>query len=204
MLSAFTASLLLVTVSELGDKTFFVAVILSSCYSRRLIMMGVIAGLILMTVLSVLLGQFASFIPKIYLKYLEVALFIGFGFKLLYDASQMSPQSDSSEAKEATAAVNKATSKLPENKAGLAIISSAFFMTFFAEWGDRTQVATIALAASNNLLGVTFGAILAHAICTAIAVIGGSLIAKQISERMITAIGGLLFFIFAAVAGFQI
>ncbi|PSP10280.1 MAG: hypothetical protein BRC56_01315, partial [Cyanobacteria bacterium SW_9_47_5] len=31
MLSAFTASLLLVTVSELGDKTFFVAVILSSC-----------------------------------------------------------------------------------------------------------------------------------------------------------------------------
>ncbi len=73
-------------------------------------------------------------------------------------------------------------------------------MTFIAEWGDRTQIATIALAASNNVFGVTVGAILGHTICALIAVLGGKFIAGRISERTVTAIGGLLFYVFAAVA----
>ena len=43
-------------------------------------------------------------------------------------------------------------------------------MTFLAEWGDRSQLATIALAASFNLLMVTLGALIGHFICTAAAV----------------------------------
>ena len=35
VLTAFTASLLLITISELGDKTFFIAVILAMRHSRR-------------------------------------------------------------------------------------------------------------------------------------------------------------------------
>lgn len=73
-------------------------------------------------------------------------------------------------------------------------------MTFTAEWGDRTQIATIALAATYQPLGVVLGATLGHAICTAIAVVGGRLIAGKISERMITAIGGCLFILFGLVA----
>jgi putative Ca2+/H+ antiporter (TMEM165/GDT1 family) len=69
-----------------------------------------------------------------------------------------------------------------------------------AEWGDRTQIATIALAASHNVLGVTIGAILGHTICALIAVLGGKLIAGRISERTVTIIGGLLFYLFAGVA----
>jgi len=64
VLTAFTAGLLLITISELGDKTFFIAVILSMHHSRRLVFTGVVAALAAMTVLSVAFGQVASLLPK--------------------------------------------------------------------------------------------------------------------------------------------
>lgn len=70
-------------------------------------------------------------------------------------------------------------------------------MTFVAEWGDRSQITTIVLAASENLYGVIIGGVLGHAICTGIAVIGGRLIATKISVRTVTIIGGIVFLIFA-------
>lgn len=42
----------------------------------------------------------------------------------------------------------------------------AFTLTFLAEWGDRSQIATIGLATTSDVLGVTIGGILGHAICT--------------------------------------
>ena len=203
MLTAFTAGLLLITVSELGDKTFFIAVILAMRHSRRLVFTGVLAALAAMTILSVLLGHAASFLPKTYIHYAEIALFFGFGLKLLYEASRMPAKSECDTAEEAMETVKEAELKSPKRKTPLSIVLEAFCLTFLAEWGDRTQIATIALAASNSALGVTTGAILGHGICAAIAVIGGRLIAGRISERVITAIGGGLFLIFGAIAGWQ-
>lgn len=203
MLSAFTAGLLLIGVSELGDKTFFIAAILAMRHSRRLVFAGVIAALATMTVLSVLMGQVASLLPQVYIHYAEIALFVGFGFKLLYEASQMPAQScDVEIVQEATDVVEKAEFKLPK-QTPVEIYLEAFVLTFLAEWGDRTQIATIALAAGNNPVGVTAGAILGHAICAAIAVIGGRMLAGYISERTITGLGGCLFLIFGVVAWLQ-
>ncbi|MBE9125119.1 MULTISPECIES: TMEM165/GDT1 family protein [unclassified Coleofasciculus] len=211
MLAAFTAGLLLITISELGDKTFFIGVILAMRYSRRLIFVGVMAALAAMTILSVLLGQVVGLLPQHYIHYGEIALFLGFGFKLLYDASQMPAQAENTGAKEAALEVAQqdrdGTVTLSKQKGwcspNLAILLQAFAMTFLAEWGDRTQISTIALAATHPPIGVTAGAILGHGICTAIAVIGGRLIAGRISERLITALGGVLFLIFGAVAIFR-
>ena len=53
MSEAFTAGLLLITISELGDKTFFIAVILAMRYSRLVVFLAVISALSLMTVIFV-------------------------------------------------------------------------------------------------------------------------------------------------------
>jgi putative Ca2+/H+ antiporter (TMEM165/GDT1 family) len=218
VLTAFTASLLLITVSELGDKTFFIAVILAMRHPHRTVFSSVLAALALMTVLSVALGQVVALFPKEYTHYGAIALFLIFGAKLIYDASQMSAKSNEEVVHEAKEAVEtqdspnsiaklpifgKALSGILSRSPWLGVWTQAFVMTFVAEWGDRTQISTIALAAAYNPIVVTLGAILGHGICTAIAVIGGRLIAGRISERIITAIGGVLFIIFGVTAYFQ-
>jgi len=77
------------------------------------------------------------------------------------------------------------------------VFIQCFTMTFLAEWGDRSQIATIALAASKNPYGVTVGGIIGHAMCTGLAVLGGKLLATRISERTVAAVGGILFLFFA-------
>lgn len=200
MLTAFTAGLLLITISELGDKTFCIAMLLAMRYPRRWVFAGVATALATMTVLSVLVGQAVSLLPKSYLHAAEVVLFLGFGGKLLYDAYRM-PKSTSSDEIEAAESTLREAKFLPKRiGATYGIALQSFALTFVAEWGDRTQFATITLAAANNPIGVTVGAILGHLICAAIAVLGGRLVAGRISERTVTAIGGLLFIIFGLVA----
>ena len=69
-------------------------------------------------------------------------------------------------------------------------------MTFLAEWGDRSQIATIALAAAKDPVGVTIGGCLGHSICTGMAVIGGRMLAARISEKSVAFYGGLVFLAF--------
>lgn len=58
------------------------------------------------------------------------------------------------------------------------------------------QIATIGLAASVDVLGVTLGGILGHAICTGAAVLGGRHLATHIHERTVGIVGGVLFILF--------
>ena len=66
-----------------------------------------------------------------------------------------------------------------------------------AEWGDRSQIATVSLAAVYNPYGVTVGAIVGHMLCTGTAVVGGQLLAMRISQRTVAVAGGVLFLLFA-------
>ena len=201
VLSAVTAGFLLIGVSELGDKTFFIAAILAMRHSRGLVFAGVIAALAAMTLLSVLMGQVVDLLPPVYIHYAEIALFIGFGIKLLYEASRMPANScDAEVVKEAKDAVEKAEFQLPKEQTYSAILGEAFVLTFLAEWGDRTQIATVALATRYPPVGVTIGAILGHALCAAIAVVGGRMLAGRISERTLTFAGGFLFLMYGAMA----
>ncbi|EKU99414.1 putative membrane protein [Leptolyngbya sp. PCC 7375] len=200
MLAAFTASLLLITVSELGDKTFFIAAILAMRHRRRWVFAGAVGALALMTLLSVLMGQVATLLPDAIVKWAEISLFIIFGVRLLYQASQM--RETGSEEKDAAEAVQKAEQRKPK-ETPLAIMAEAFGLTFVAEWGDRTQIATIALAAAHPPGGVVMGAVLGHAICAAIATNCGRWLCGKVSERTLTALGGGLFLLFGSLALFM-
>jgi putative Ca2+/H+ antiporter (TMEM165/GDT1 family) len=59
-----------------------------------------------------------------------------------------------------------------------------FIMTFLGEWGDRSQIATIAMAAGQDYWWVTLGAMVGHCICTGVAVIGGRAIAGRVSLKV--------------------
>lgn len=72
-----------------------------------------------------------------------------------------------------------------------------FVMTFLGEWGDRSQIATIAMAAGSDYWFVILGAIIGHGICTAAACAGGKLLATRISMRNVTLGGAIAFFVFA-------
>jgi len=73
------------------------------------------------------------------------------------------------------------------------VFLEALILTFLAEWGDRSQLATIALATHYNAIGVTLGGILGHCICTVGAVTGGKMLAMKISPRPVALFGGLTF-----------
>ncbi|KAG8908090.1 hypothetical protein FRB99_000534 [Tulasnella sp. 403] len=63
------------------------------------------------------------------------------------------------------------------------VFVQAFILTFLGEWGDRSQIATIALAAAHNVYVVTLGTVAGHSICTAVAVLGGRWLSTKISVK---------------------
>lgn len=75
---------------------------------------------------------------------------------------------------------------------------SIFALVFAAEWGDKSFLATIALAASSSPVGVIAGAVSGHAAATVLAILGGSVLSEYVSEKTVQYVGGSLFLLFAA------
>ncbi|KZV83897.1 UPF0016-domain-containing protein [Exidia glandulosa HHB12029] len=77
------------------------------------------------------------------------------------------------------------------------VFIQAFLLTFLGEWGDRSQIATMVLAAAHNVYIISLGTILGHSLCTALAVIAGKWLASKISVKHVTYGGAFLFIFFA-------
>lgn len=219
---AFIASFSVILVSEIGDKTFFIAAIMAMRHPRLTVFAGAISALALMTVLSALFGWLANVIPRAYTFYISTALFALFGLKMLKEGCQMSPNEGQGELEEVQTNLRKKDEEyekqaiLPDPETGgirkaksdslVTMISriflQSFTLTFLAEWGDRSQLTTIILGAREDVYGVILGGIMGHSICTGLAVIGGRMIAQKISVRTVTIIGGIVFLLFALSALF--
>jgi putative Ca2+/H+ antiporter (TMEM165/GDT1 family) len=212
---AFVNSLGMIWATEVGDKTFFIAAIMAMRHARHLVFAGALGALAVMTVLSALLGlALPSLLPRTYTHYASAGLFLYFGLRLLRDAQRMEGGAVSEELEEVEEELGVGASKKqdgvdaaeagataprpPDGKAAaLRVLSQAFALTFLAEWGDRSQIATIALAAAKDPYGVVAGGILGHAMCTGLAVVGGRMLAARISEKHVAVCGGLIFLGFA-------
>lgn len=240
-LHGFVSSLSLIIVSELGDKTFFIAAILAMKNSRMVVFVASMLALGIMTVLASALGVAANIIPKAYIHYTSVVLFILFGLKMLKEGYDMGSDEAQEEINAVESSLEKRdsvcnekgvrlangtnqvrsyTSEDPETgvissipevplstkirRKFLSLVSLAFIQTFtmifIAEWGDRSQISTLVLAARENFVSVTLGALLGHFLCTGLAVLGGRFIATKISVKTVTIVGGFVFLIFAAVS----
>lgn len=214
--SGFTAAFTLIFVSEIGDKTFFIAALLAMQYQKALVLLGSMAALSLMTIVSVVIGRIFQSVPAQFQttlpigEYAAVALLAFFGFKSIKDAwalpdkvnGNLEKNSESGELAEAEELVKeKASLKLTSP---LAILWKSFSLVFFAEWGDRSMLATIALGAAQSPWGVASGAIAGHLIATLLAIIGGAFLANYLSEKLVGLLGGVLFLLFAAATLFGV
>ena len=263
---SFTKSFGMVILSEIGDKTFFMAALLAMRYGRSKVFAGSWGALAVMTCLSTALGWAAPhLIPDTYVHWAATALFLLFGCSMSYQAvfwqdpevseldeveaelkehnlTGSDPSSSNADGIEvlkagessSNATTGKAQQRInvyasaprdttipqeasqPKNpktdnavKGALyqmisPIVVEGFLLTFVAEWGDRSQMATIGLAMAGNGYGVCLGGMLGHAVCTGIAVLGGKRLAAHINERMILGAGAVLFLLFGAWAAMDL
>lgn len=202
--SGFFAALSLIFASEVGDKTFFIAALLAMRFGKWVSFTGSVFALSLMTIISVTIGYAVKSVPaavkssEVVGQWAGAALLAYFGIRTLQDALAQ-PEGSGEELGEAVESVNEAekdgsiTGSTP-----IAALIEVASLIFVAEWGDRSMLATIALGAAQSPLGVAGGAILGHIVATAMAVVGGAVLSKHISERTVGILGGCLFLIFAA------
>jgi putative Ca2+/H+ antiporter (TMEM165/GDT1 family) len=193
---AFASSFAMIMVSELGDKTFFIAAILAMRQDRRFVFIGAAGALAAMTMLSAGIGVILpALISPQYTQWAAIFLFVFFGVQLLREAYGMFSNGQGEGPSGELEEVEKSLGD--KDKKSRSTAAQAFVLTFLAEWGDRSQIATIALAAARSPVGVTLGGVVGHGCCTALAVLGGRVLAARISERAIVTAGGVLFMVFA-------
>ena len=80
------------------------------------------------------------------------------------------------------------------------LLSVVFGTVFLAELGDKTQLATFLFAAKQpeNIVAVFIGASLALVCASAIAVLGGSVIADHVDPKYLSYVAGAGFVVIGA------
>lgn len=201
-----TAAFVLVLASEIGDKTFFISALLSMKYSRVLVLIGTMLALGAMTVISVMIGQIFHALPTSlnssipFDDYAAVALLLWFGVQNIRDGLAMRADED----EELQDAKDVVAGKAGNGKGGARVVAETSSLIFLAEWGDKSMLATVALAAAKSPWGVIVGGISGHFVASVIAIVGGSLLGRYISERNARLVGGVLFLAFAVLTVFGI
>ncbi|KAF2286449.1 hypothetical protein GH714_017020 [Hevea brasiliensis] len=108
---------------KIGDETFIIAALMAMRHPKSIVLSGALTALIVMTVLSTGLGRIVpNLISRKHTNSAATVLYAFFGLRLLYIAWRS--DSKSSQKKE---------------------MEESFILTFLAEWGDRSQIATIAV-----------------------------------------------------------
>ncbi|MEI6602536.1 MAG: TMEM165/GDT1 family protein [Clostridia bacterium] len=186
-LTAFLISAGVVVLAEMGDKTQLLAMALATRYAAWKVMVGVFVATVLNHALAVLLGSYITHFEGLS-KWISVVAYLSFLFFGLWTI-----RGDSLDGEQ-----NRKT------KYGAIITVAIAF--FIAELGDKTQLATIALAAQypqsqiQVLMGTTTGMLIADAF----GIIIGVVLHKQLPERMVKFVSAGAFIAFGFIGGFAV
>ncbi|MEX0603305.1 MAG: TMEM165/GDT1 family protein [Marinobacter sp.] len=147
-MDALFASVISVFIAEIGDKTQLLSLFLVSRFSHRTpIILGILVATLLNHGLSALLGAWvAQWIPETVLLWLVAISFVAIALWLLI------PDKDDAE---------------DSQLLGLGAFMATTVMFFIAEVGDKTQIATVVLAARYDetfwvIVGTTVGMLAAN------------------------------------------
>ena len=180
MLSAFLISLVVVALSEMGDKTQLLALLLAARFRKPVpILIAIFLATVVNHGVSAVLGQWITTVlsPTILLWIVSLG-FIGMAIWMLIP-DELDDESES---------INK------WQKYG--VFGATFILFFLAEIGDKTQIATVALAARfDSVFWVMCGTTVGMMIANAPAVFIGDKLADKLPISLIHKIGAVIFLV---------
>ena len=180
MLSAFLISLAVVALSEMGDKTQLLALLLAAKFRKPVpILIAIFLATLVNHGVSAVLGQWiTTVLSPVVLLWIVSLGFIAMAVWMLIP-DELGDESE---------IINK------WQKYG--VFSATFVLFFLAEIGDKTQIATVALAARFDSIGwVTLGTTLGIMLVNAPAVFIGNKLAEKLPISLIHKIGALVFLV---------
>ena len=177
-MEALVVSFGVIALAELGDKSQLMAIAFTARYPALVVLAGISAATVLMTAASVVLGvAFAAALPLNVLQVVGGVLFLVFAALTIWRA-----EDESEELRTPTRA-----------RWAVVTVAAAFVV---AEMGDKTQLATIALAATNNAVLVWLGASAAEIAVNAVAIALATLLGSRLPARALRYLAALGFLVF--------
>jgi len=144
---------------------------------------GAVLSFVLLNGLAILLGAaIAKLIQPQYISIIVALLFFAFGLHALFADTQ------------------EEDSQKPTSISAKRLLLTTFMLITVAEFGDKTQLAVIALGSSEQPLSIFIGATLALITTTFLGVWAGQKLLKKIPMVLVTKLSGLFFILLAIVA----
>ena len=148
-------------------------------------MLGAVAAFAFLNTLAVVFGvAIASWLPEHIVASIVAFLFAAFGIHSL----RVEEDDDEEEIKE---------------KSGHGIFFTTFLLITVAEFGDKTQLAVVALSSTAAPLAVWFGSTLALASTSALGILAGRTILQKVPLVLLHKISGTIFLLLAIFAGYR-
>ncbi len=174
-MEAFFVSVGLVAVAEIGDKTQLLAMILASRYRRPVpIILGILVATLANHALAAGIGaEVAAWIGPQIMRWILVVLFLGMAvWCLIPDKADEGPKA--------------------VGRAGAFLATTVAF--FLVEMGDKTQIATVGLAARfHDIVIVTAGTTTGMLLANVPAVLFGDVLSRAIPLKLVRSVAAAAF-----------
>jgi Ca2+/H+ antiporter, TMEM165/GDT1 family len=177
MLTAALISLGVVFVAELGDKSQLMSMTYALRHRWWVVLAGVAVAAFLVHGLAVTVGHFLGLtLPERPIAFAAAISFFVFAAWTWRERRDRGP-----------------TPAAPEHRFVLLAVVSSYVL---AELGDKTMLATVALASAHNWAGVWIGATVAMVLADGLAIAAGALLHRRLPERLLHGLASVLFVLF--------